>query len=66
MIGTRGYTVLGWVVYKIGTRVLKQTAKEKVKVKGKGKSNRAKLSAAGVIALVLVGGAIAARSASSD
>jgi hypothetical protein len=60
MMGSRGYTVLGWVVYQIGTRLLKKTAKDKVKGK------RAKLGAAGVIALVVVGGAVAARSASSD
>jgi hypothetical protein len=60
MMGSRGYTVLGWVVYQIGTRLLKKTAKDKVK------GNRAKLGAAGVVAVVLVGGLIAARAGSSD
>jgi hypothetical protein len=54
MIGTRGYTVLGWVVWQIASRV----AKKKIQ------QNRMKLGAAGVIALVLVGGVLAARSGS--
>jgi hypothetical protein len=52
MIGTRGYTVLGWVVWQIAHRV----AKKKIQ------QNRMKLGAVGVIALVLVGGVLAARS----
>jgi hypothetical protein len=56
MTGTRGYTVLGWVVWQIGSRV----AKKKIR------QNRAKLGAAGVIALVLVGGVLAARAGSES
>jgi len=56
MIGTRGYTVLGWVVWQIASRV----AKKKVQ------QNRLKLGAAGVIALVLAGGVMAARSGSES
>jgi hypothetical protein len=56
MMGTRGYTVLGWVVYQIGTRLLKKEVKSK----------RTKLGAAGVVALVIAGGVIAARSASNS
>ena len=52
---TRGYTVLGWLVWQIGSRV----AKRKIS------HNKAKLGAAGAIALVLVGGVVAAKSASS-
>lgn len=52
MIGTRGYTVLGWVVWQIASRV----AKKKIQ------QNRVKLGAAGVVALVVVGGILAARS----
>lgn len=52
MIGTRGYTVLGWVVWQITSRVAKK----------KMRQNRVKLGAIGVIALVLVGGVLAARS----
>jgi hypothetical protein len=53
---TRGYTVLGWVVWQIARRV----AKKKIQ------QNRMKLGAAGVIALVLVGGVMAARSGSES
>jgi hypothetical protein len=53
---TRGYTVLGWVVWQIARRV----AKKKIQ------QNRMKLGAAGVIALVLVGGVMAARSGSDS
>jgi len=60
MMGSRGYTVLGWVVYQIGSRLLKYQAKSKAK------SNRTKLGAAGVVALVIVGGVIAARSGSNS
>lgn len=54
MMGTRGYTVLGWVVWQVASRV----AKKKIQ------QNRRKLGAVGVIALVLAGGVLAARSAS--
>jgi hypothetical protein len=56
MIGTRGYTVLGWVVWQIASRVAKRKIQQ----------NRMKLGAAGVIALVLVGGVIAARAGSDS
>jgi hypothetical protein len=48
----RGYTLLGWIVWQIATRVAKR----------KMAQNRVKLGAAGVVALVLVGGLLAARS----
>ena len=54
MIGTRGYTVLGWLVWQIASRV----AKKKIH------QNRVKIGAAGVVAAVLVGGILAARSGS--
>jgi hypothetical protein len=50
-MGTKGYTVLGWAVWQIGQRVAKR----------KMAQNRAKLGAVGVIALVLIGGVIAAK-----
>jgi hypothetical protein len=56
MIGTRGYTVLGWVVWQIASRVAKRKIQQ----------NRMKLGAAGVIALVLVGGVVAARAGSDS
>jgi hypothetical protein len=56
MIGTRGYTVLGWLVWQIASRV----AKKKIH------QNRVKIGAAGVVALVLAGGILAARSSSDS
>jgi len=50
---TKSYTVLGWVVWQVGSRVAKKKMAE----------NRVKLGAVGVVALVLVGGVVAARSA---
>ena len=47
-----GYKILGWAVWQVASRV----AKEKFDV-----PNRTKLGAAGVVALVLVGGVLAAR-----
>ena len=49
---TRGYTILGWLVWQVGSRVAKR----------KMAQNRLKLGAAGVVLLVLIGGILAARS----
>ena len=51
MTSTR-YSILGWIVWQVGSRVAKR----------KAKANRVKLGAAGVVALALGGGLIAARS----
>jgi hypothetical protein len=51
---TRGYTVLGWLVWQIGSRVAKRKLAQ----------NRVKLGAAGIVALVVIGGILAARSSS--
>ncbi len=51
----KGYTLLGWLVWQIASRVAKR----------KMAQNRVKLGAVGVIALVLLGGVVAAR-ASGD
>ena len=51
----KGYTLLGWLVWQIASRVARR----------KMAQNRVKLGAVGVIALVLLGGIVAAR-ASSD
>jgi hypothetical protein len=53
---TKGYTVLGWIVWQLASRV----------VKWKIAQNRVKLGAAGVVALVLIGGVVAAKSGSGD
>jgi hypothetical protein len=51
-----GYTFLGWVVWQLGSRIMKQKIQQ----------NRVKLGAAGVVAAVLVGGVLAAKSAADD
>ena len=48
----KGYTVLGWIVWQITSRVAKR----------KMRQNRAKLGAVAVVGLVLVLGLAAARS----
>ena len=50
-MNSRGYTVLGWIVWQVGSRVAKR----------KMAQNRVKLGAAGVIGLAVVGGILAAR-----
>lgn len=55
-MNSKGYTVLGWLVWQIGSRVAKRKVAQ----------NKAKIGAAGVIALVLVGGVVAAKAGSSD
>jgi hypothetical protein len=54
-MNSKGYTVLGWVVWQIASRVAKRKVRQ----------NRAKVGAAAVVGLVLVLGVAAAR-ASSD
>jgi hypothetical protein len=51
-MSTRGYTILGWLVWQIGSRVARRKLAQ----------NRRKLGAAAVIAAVLVAGVLAARS----
>jgi hypothetical protein len=53
-VSTRGYTVLGWAVWQIATRVAKRRIRQ----------NRVKMGALGVVALVLVAGLAAAKSGS--
>ena len=50
-MGTKGYTVLGWGVWQIATRLAKRKIAQ----------NQVKLGAVGVIALVLIGGILAAK-----
>ena len=51
-----GYTVLGWIVWQLGSRVAKRELAQ----------NRVKLGAAGVILLVVLGGILAARAGGED
>ena len=51
-MGSKGYTVLGWVVWQIASRVARRKVNQ----------NRTKIGAAAVVMLVLVLGVAAARS----
>jgi len=53
---SRRYSILGWIVWQIGSRVAKR----------KMTQNRTKIGAVGAIALVLVGGVLAARADSGS
>jgi hypothetical protein len=53
---SRAYTVLGWAVWQVASRIAKRRIAR----------NRVKLGAAGVVLLVLLGGVMAAKSASRD
>ena len=55
-MNSKSYSVLGWIVWQIGSRVAKK----------KMAQNRVKLGAVGIVALVLVGGVLAARSGDDD
>ena len=50
-MNSKGYSILGWIVWQVGSRVAKR----------KMAQNRVKLGAAGVIGLVVLGGIVAAR-----
>jgi hypothetical protein len=58
MTTTRGYTILGWLVWKIGSRIVKRKMGQKMA------ENRVKLGLAGIVLLV-VGGILAALAARS-
>ena len=55
-MNSKGYTVLGWLVWQIGSRVAKRKIVQ----------NRTKIGAAGAIALVLIGGVVAAKASGDD
>jgi hypothetical protein len=55
-MSTRSYTVLGWIVWQIGSRIAKRKIAE----------NRGKLGAAGIVALVIIGGVIAAKASAGE
>jgi hypothetical protein len=55
-MNTKGYTILGWITWQIGTRVAKR----------KMAQNRVKIGAAATLLLVLVGGLVAARASGGD
>jgi hypothetical protein len=51
-VNSKGYTVLGWIVWQVASRVAKRKIAQ----------NRVKLGAAAAVVLVLVAGVAAARS----
>jgi hypothetical protein len=55
-MNSKGYEVLGWLVFKLGSMVVKRKIED----------NRVKVGAAGVVALVLVAGLAAAKAGSGD
>jgi hypothetical protein len=55
-MGSKGYTVLGWLVWQIATRVAKR----------KMAQNKVKLGAAATVLLVLVAGLAAAKAHRDD
>ena len=55
-MSSKGYTVLGWIVWQIGSRLAKRKLAQ----------NRAKVGAAAVVLLVLVAGLAAARAGAGD
>jgi hypothetical protein len=55
-MGSKGYTVLGWIVWQVATRVAKR----------KMAQNKLKLGAAATVALVLVAGLAAAKASSGE
>jgi hypothetical protein len=50
-MGTKGYTVLGWAVWQVASRVAKR----------KLRANKTKIGAAATVVLVLVAGIVAAK-----
>ena len=55
-MSSKRYTVLGWIVWQVASRVVKKKVAQ----------NRVKLGAAGVVVLVLAGGVAAAKAGSSE
>ncbi|MGH2713440.1 MAG: hypothetical protein ACRDM7_06065 [Thermoleophilaceae bacterium] len=55
-MSSKGYTVLGWLVWQIGTRVAKR----------KMAQNKIKVGAVATVLLVLAAGLAAAKAASGD
>ena len=56
LMNARGYSVLGWIVYQVGVRVIRRKVAQ----------NRVKLGAAATVALVLVGGILAAKAGDDE
>jgi hypothetical protein len=55
-VGKKRYTILGWVTWKVASRVARRKIEQ----------NRLKLGAAGVVLAVVIGGLLAGRSGNDD
>jgi hypothetical protein len=55
-MNSRGYTVLGWIVYQVGSRAVRRQVAQ----------NRVKFGALATVALVLVGGILAAKATGDE
>jgi hypothetical protein len=55
-MNSKGYSILGWIVWQVGSRIAKR----------KMAQNRVKLGAAGAVLLVAVGGILAARAGGEE
>ena len=60
MIGTRGYTVIGWIVWQVASRIARRKIAQAVE------ENRTKLIAGGAVAALVVAGLVAAKAAGDD
>jgi hypothetical protein len=60
MTGTPGYTLLGWIVWQIASRVARRKVSQAVG------ENQGKLIAGGAVALLVLAGVVAAKAASGD
>jgi hypothetical protein len=55
-MSSKGYTVLGWAVWQVASRIAKR----------KMRQNKVKLGAAATVFLVLVGGLVAAKASGGE
>jgi hypothetical protein len=55
-MNSKGYTFIGWIVWQLGRRLMARQIAQ----------NRVKLGAAGLVALVLIGGVFAAKAGLTD
>jgi hypothetical protein len=59
-MGTRGYTVLGWVVWQVASRIARRKISQAVE------ENQTKLIAGGAVALLVLAGVVAAKAGGGD
>jgi hypothetical protein len=62
-MNAKRHALVGWIITQIGVRMARRAIARK---KQTITDNKAKIGAAGIIALVLVGGVVAAKATSGD